>query len=92
MAEESAEVERTLRRAEEFAERAVTRQADAPPTMYWYSSGFFTPQRDLTWHTLGDPRVAHTQMRDNWPAYPPVGELGDELRPLSHCWTQVASW
>jgi transcriptional regulator with XRE-family HTH domain len=153
MTGESAEVERTLRRAEEFAERAIARQADAPPNMYWYGSGFFALQRGLTWHTLGDPRFAkravaeltnglhelpggerdsewaaiftvaaaealttageaeravaharqalavcrttrstrlaralqraHTQMRNTWPAYPPVRELEDELRPLS---------
>jgi len=58
MVGERAEVDRLLGRADELAERAVARQADAPPNMYWYSSGFFTLQRGLTWHTLGDPRVA----------------------------------
>ncbi|MGH3812043.1 MAG: helix-turn-helix domain-containing protein [Pseudonocardiaceae bacterium] len=54
MAGEPAEVDRALERADELVERAVDRQADAPPNMYWYSSGFFTLQRGLTWHTLGD--------------------------------------
>jgi hypothetical protein len=26
--------------------------------MYWYGSGFYTLQRGLTWHTLGDARFA----------------------------------
>ena len=26
---------------------------------------------------------AHTRMQETWPTYPPVRELGDELRPLS---------
>lgn len=51
-------VDRTLRQAEEFAERAIARQADAPPDMYWYGSGFFALQRGLTWHTLNDARFA----------------------------------
>jgi transcriptional regulator with XRE-family HTH domain len=58
MAGEPAEVDRALRHADGLAERAVARQADAPPNMYWYGSGFFTLQRGLTWHTLKDPRVA----------------------------------
>jgi hypothetical protein len=56
MAGEPAAVDRTLGHAEELAERAVARQADMPPNMYWYGSGFFTLQRGLTWHTLGDAR------------------------------------
>lgn len=58
MVGELAEVDRTLGHAEELAERAVARQADAPPNMYWYGSGFFTLQRGLTWHTLRDARFA----------------------------------
>jgi hypothetical protein len=56
------EVHRALRRADELAERAVARQADAPPNMYWYGAGFFTLQR--TWHTLKDPRVAQRAATD----------------------------
>jgi DNA-binding XRE family transcriptional regulator len=44
--------------AGERAERAIAQQADAPPYLYWYGSGFFTLQRGLTWQTLGDARVA----------------------------------
>jgi hypothetical protein len=44
--------DRLLGRADELAERAVARHAEAPPNMYWYSSGFFTLQRGFTWHTL----------------------------------------
>jgi hypothetical protein len=51
MAGEPAEVDRTLGRADKLAERTIARQADAPPNMYWYGSGFFTLQRGLTWHT-----------------------------------------
>ncbi|MGH3933564.1 MAG: hypothetical protein ACRDS1_01035 [Pseudonocardiaceae bacterium] len=56
MAGERGEVNRALGRADKLAERAVTRQADTPPNLYWYGSGFFTLQRGLTWHTLGDAR------------------------------------
>lgn len=58
MAGERGEVDRALAHADTLVERAVTRQADAPPNQYWYSCGFFTLQRGLTWHTLGDTRVA----------------------------------
>jgi tetratricopeptide (TPR) repeat protein len=58
MAGERGEVDRALAHADTLAERALTRQADAPSNLYWYSSGFFTLQRGLTWHTLGDTRVA----------------------------------
>jgi hypothetical protein len=58
MACERGEVDRALAHADTLAERALTRQADTPPSLYWYSSGFFTLQRGLTWHTLGDTRVA----------------------------------
>ncbi|MBV9012108.1 MAG: helix-turn-helix domain-containing protein [Pseudonocardiales bacterium] len=58
MAGEPTEVDRILGRADELAERAVARQADAPPHMYWYGVGFFTLQRGFTWHTLNDPRFA----------------------------------
>ena len=52
------QVDRALAHADTLVERTLTRQADAPPNQYWYSSGFFTLQRGLTWHTLGDTRVA----------------------------------
>ncbi|MGH3720994.1 MAG: helix-turn-helix domain-containing protein [Pseudonocardiaceae bacterium] len=58
MAGEPTQVHRTLNHADELAERAVARQGDAPPHMYWYGSGFFTLQRGLTWHTLRDTHVA----------------------------------
>jgi hypothetical protein len=58
MVGERAEVDRLLGRADELAERAVARHAEAPPNMYWYSSGFFTLQRGFTWHTLKDVCVA----------------------------------
>ncbi|MGH3855699.1 MAG: helix-turn-helix domain-containing protein [Pseudonocardiaceae bacterium] len=58
MAGKSDQVDLTLKHADELAERAIARRGDAPPNMYWYSSGFFTLQRGLTWHTLGDARVA----------------------------------
>jgi hypothetical protein len=58
MAGEPGEVDKALIRADKLAERALTRQADTPPNMYWHGSGFFTLQRGLTWHTLKDPRVA----------------------------------
>jgi transcriptional regulator with XRE-family HTH domain len=58
MVGEPAEVDQTLGRADELAERAVARQADAPPNMYWYSPGFYTLQQGLTWHTLRDARFA----------------------------------
>lgn len=58
MTSDPAQVDRTLGHAEELAERAITRQADAPPSMYWYGSGFFTLERSLTWHTLEDARFA----------------------------------
>jgi hypothetical protein len=32
--------------------------------MYWYGSGFFTLQRGLTWHTLGDPRFAERAAKE----------------------------
>lgn len=58
MAGEVGEVNRALARADKLAERAVARQADTPPNLYCYGSGFFTLQRGLTWHTLGDARFA----------------------------------
>ncbi len=58
MAGEPREVDRALVLADKLAERAVARQADTPPNLYWYGSGFFTLQRGLTWHTLGDIRFA----------------------------------
>lgn len=58
LAGEPAEVMRVLRRADELAERAVARQAQAPPSLYWCGSGFFTLQRGFTWHTLGNARFA----------------------------------
>jgi transcriptional regulator with XRE-family HTH domain len=58
MAGEPAEVDQLLGRADELAERAVARQADAPPNQYWYGSAFFTLQRGFTWHTLKDARFA----------------------------------
>jgi hypothetical protein len=58
MAGERGEVDRALAHADTLAERALTRQADTPPNLYWYSPGFFTLQRGLTWHTLGDTHVA----------------------------------
>lgn len=58
MASELGEVNRALGLADKLAERAVARQADTPPNLYWYGSGFFTLQRGLTWHTLGDTRFA----------------------------------
>ncbi len=58
MAGEPAQVHRALRRADDLAEHAVPRQADTPPNLYWYSTGFFTLQRGLTWHTVGDARFA----------------------------------
>ncbi len=64
MAGEPAEVDRTLGRADKLAEVTVARQADVPPSMYWYGSGFFTLQRGLTWHTLGDPRFAERAARE----------------------------
>jgi tetratricopeptide (TPR) repeat protein len=64
MSGEPAEVDRTLGRADQLAERAVARQADAPPNMYWYGSRFFTLQWGLTWHTLADPRVAERAARE----------------------------
>ena len=64
MAGEPAEVNRTLRRADKLAERTIARQADVPPNMYWYGSGFFTLQRGLTWHTLGEPRLAERAAKE----------------------------
>jgi hypothetical protein len=64
MAGEPAEVDRALGRAEELAERTLAWQADLPPSMYWYGSGFFILQRGLTWHTLGDPRFAERAARE----------------------------
>ncbi|MGH3871076.1 MAG: helix-turn-helix domain-containing protein [Pseudonocardiaceae bacterium] len=64
MAGEPAEVDRILWRADKLAERTLARQADAPPNMYWYGPGFFTLQRGLTWHTLGDPRFARRAARE----------------------------
>ena len=64
MAGEPAEVDLILGCAEELAERTVARQADVPPNMYWYGSGFFTLQRGLTWHTLGDPRFAERAAKE----------------------------
>ncbi|MGH3868682.1 MAG: hypothetical protein ACRDQ4_21695 [Pseudonocardiaceae bacterium] len=58
MAGEPAEVDRILGHADKLAERAVARQADTPPNLYWYGPAFFTLQRGLTWHTLGDARFA----------------------------------
>jgi hypothetical protein len=58
MAGERGEVDRALAHADTLAERALSRQADTPPNLYWYSPGFFTLQRGLTWHTLGDTRIA----------------------------------
>jgi len=58
MVGEPAEVHRALRRADEFAERAVARQADAPPYLYWCGSGYFTLERGSAWHALADPRFA----------------------------------
>ncbi|MGH3515350.1 MAG: hypothetical protein ACRDQV_00340 [Pseudonocardiaceae bacterium] len=58
MAGEPTQVDRILGHADELAERAVARQDDAPPNMYWYGSGFFALQRGLTWHTLKDARFA----------------------------------
>ncbi len=58
MAGEAGEADRALGRADKLAERAVTHQASTPPNLYWYGSGFFTLQRGLTWHTLGDARFA----------------------------------
>jgi hypothetical protein len=58
MAGERGEVDRALAHADTLAERALTRQADTPPNLYWYSPGFFTLQRGLTWHTLADTRIA----------------------------------
>jgi hypothetical protein len=52
MAGEPAEVDRALGRADKLAERTLARQADMPPSMYWYGSGFFTLQPG--------PHVAHT--------------------------------
>lgn len=52
------EVDRTLARADTLADRALTRQADTPPNLYWYGCGFFALRQGLTWHTLGDARVA----------------------------------
>jgi transcriptional regulator with XRE-family HTH domain len=73
MAGDPTTVDRTLGRADKLAERAVARQADTPPNMYWYSSGFFALQRGLTWHTLGDPRFAERA----------VGELTAGLHELA---------
>ncbi len=64
MVGEPAEVDRTLGRAEELAERTIARQADVPPNMYWYGSGFFTLQRGLTWHTLGGSRFAERAAKE----------------------------
>lgn len=64
MAGEPTEVARILGRADKLAERAVARQADAPPHMYWYGTGFFTLQRGFTWHTLNDPRFAQRAATD----------------------------
>jgi hypothetical protein len=58
MAGERGEVDRALAHADTLAERAISRQADTPPNLYWYSPGFFTLQRGLTWHTLADTRIA----------------------------------
>jgi hypothetical protein len=58
MAGERGEVDRALAHADTLAERALSRQADTPPNLYWYSPGFFTLQRGLTWHTLADTRIA----------------------------------
>jgi len=55
---ELTEVHRDLRRADEFAERAVARQAEAPPSLYWCGSGYFTLERGSAWHTLKDARFA----------------------------------
>ena len=58
MTGERGEVDRALAHADTLAERAFTRQANTPPNLYWYSPGFFILQRGLTWHTLGDARIA----------------------------------
>jgi hypothetical protein len=58
MAGERSEVDRALAHADTLVERALTHQADTPPNLYWHSPGFFTLQRGLTWHTLGDTRIA----------------------------------
>jgi hypothetical protein len=74
MAGEASEVDRALGQADKLAELAITRQADMPPNLYWYGSGFFTLQRGLTWHTLDDARFAEraatelTNGLDNLPA------------------------
>jgi tetratricopeptide (TPR) repeat protein len=72
MAGEPTEVDRILGHADKLAECAVARQADAPPNMYWYGPAFFTLQRGLTWHTLGDARFAERA----------VAELIEGLREL----------
>jgi hypothetical protein len=64
MAGEPAQVDRILGRADKLAERTVARQADVPPTMYWYGCGFFTLQRGLTWHRLSDPRFAERAAKE----------------------------
>lgn len=52
--------------------RPAGRRTDVPPNMYWYGSGFFTLQRAITWHTLGDARFAERA----------AGELTNGLREL----------
>jgi len=64
MAGEPAEFHRALRHADELAEHAVTRQAEAPPNMYWFGGAFFTLQRGFTWNTLKDPRLAQRAATD----------------------------
>ncbi|MBV9141140.1 MAG: helix-turn-helix transcriptional regulator [Pseudonocardiales bacterium] len=64
MVGERAEMDRALRRADEFAERAVARQADTPSNLYWCHSGYFTLERASAWHALKDPRVAQRAATD----------------------------
>ncbi len=78
MTSDPAAVDRTLGQADKLAvagqaERAVAQARQALAVCR-------TTKSTQLAHAL---HHAHTRMRDVWPTYPPVRELGDELRPLS---------